>query len=224
MSDYVTLVANDGHELSAYRAVPKGPVRGGIVVLQEIFGVNEYIRSVCDRLADAGYVALAPALFDRLRKDFECGYSPDEVAGARELLSSLDWSAVMLDTAAAADALKASGPVGVVGFCLGGSIAFLSAARLEQVDAAVGYYGSRIAANADLELPYPVQLHFGEQDQGIPLSDVELIRQKQPACEIHLYPAGHGFDCHMRGSYDAESAKLAWQRTLDWFETHLPRT
>lgn len=218
MQNPIRLHAADGHELSAYRSDPGGDVRGAVVVLQEIFGVNRYIRSVCDRLAAEGYVAIAPALFDRQVRDFETGYTAEDIEKAREQMTGLDWSKVLLDIDAAAVAVKDAGPVAVLGFCMGGSLAFLGAARLECFDAAVCYYGRRIVEYADEVPKAPTLMHFGEQDATIPLDDVEQVRQQRPDCKIHLYPAGHGFDCDQRQDYEPESAKLAWQRSLEWLE------
>jgi carboxymethylenebutenolidase len=213
------LTASDGHELGAYRADPAGKPKGGVVVIQEIFGVNHHIRSVCDRFAAEGYAAVAPALFDRQVKDFECGYTPDEIANARKFVANPDWGAMLKDTQAAIDELKKAGPVSIVGFCLGGSVAFLAATRLDGLTASVAYYGGRIVAFADEKPRCPTQMHFGEKDQSIPMSDVETIKQKRPDCDIHVYPdAGHGFHCDERGSYHEPSSKTAWQRTLAWLE------
>ena len=222
MGSKITLTASDGHEFGGYRADPAGAPKGAIVVIQEIFGVNRHIRSICDRLAELGYVAVAPALFDRHQRDFESGYSPEEVQRARVFLGEVDWDAMLRDVEAAADSVRSAGPVGVVGFCMGGSLAFLAAARLDGIDAAVGYYGGKIAAFADEVPRCPTQLHFGAEDQGIPLSDVEVVKAKRPDCEIHVYEgAGHGFHCDERGSYHPEAAAKAWPRTMTWFERHL---
>jgi carboxymethylenebutenolidase len=169
---HFSLTAADKHTLGAYRAEPKGAARGAIIVIQEIFGVNHHIRGVADRFAEEGYVAVAPALFDRQHPNFECGYSPDEIANARKFVANPDWGAMMRDTQAAIDDVKASGPVGIVGFCMGGTIAFLAATRLSGLSAAVCYYGGRIVAFADETPRCPTQMHFGEKDQSIPLSDV----------------------------------------------------
>lgn len=219
MGQPLTLVAADSHRLGAYRADPAGKPRGGVVVVQEIFGVNHHIRAVCDRLADAGYAALAPALFDRTARDFQSGYSPEEVAKARKFIETPDWDAMLRDTAAAAEELKGLGSVAVVGFCMGGTIAFLSATRLAGIAAAVCYYGGGIARFADETPKCPTQMHFGEKDDHIPMSAVEEIRRKRPDCEIHVYQgAGHGFHCDERASYHAESAALAWKRSLAFLE------
>jgi carboxymethylenebutenolidase len=222
LGKHLTLSAADKHQLGAYRADPQGKPKGAIVVIQEIFGVNTHIRSVCDRFADEGYAAIAPALFDRQQRDFQSGYSPDEVANARKFIASPDWAAMLADTQAAIGEVKSAGPVAVVGFCMGGTVAFLAATRLDGVKAAVCYYGGRIVAFADEKPRCPTQMHFGEKDQGIPMSDVEIIRQKRPDCEIHTYPeAGHGFHCDERASYHAPSAAQAWERTTAFLGKHL---
>lgn len=216
MGTHISLTTSDHHELAAYRAEPQGKPKGGIVVAQEIFGVNSHIRNICDRLAAAGYVAVAPALFDRFVRDFESGYSPEEVAHARTYLGQIDWDKMLLDIAAGVQDVQSAGPVGVVGFCMGGSVAYLAATRLPGISAAVAFYGGQIVKHADEKPECPVQMHFGDQDAGIPMSDVEIIRQKRTDTEIHVYPAGHGFNCDERASYHEASAKLAWQRTLDF--------
>lgn len=219
---HISLTASDGHTLGAYRADPEGASRGGIVVIQEIFGVNSHIRSICDRLAADGYAAIAPALFDRQERDFESGYSPEEVERARGFIANPDWDAMLTDTDAAKAALADTGKVGIVGFCLGGSVAFAAATRLEAFSAAVGFYGGRIAAMADETPRIPVQLHYGSEDQGIPMSNVETVKSKRPDVEIFVYEgAGHGFNCDARPSYHAEAAKLAWDRTMKFFADHM---
>jgi carboxymethylenebutenolidase len=212
----ITLTASDGFKLGGYRAEPQGKPKGGLVVVQEIFGVNHHIRAVCDRFAGLGYLSVAPAVFDRIEPNFECGYTPDEIAHARTFIPKIDWAAMMRDTAAAIDNVKSGGKVGIVGFCMGGSVAFLAACKLDGLSAAIGYYGGVIAKNADQKPKVPTLLHFGDQDQSIPMSDVETIKQKRPDCEIHVYPAGHGFSCDERGSYNEAAHKLAWGRTLAW--------
>jgi carboxymethylenebutenolidase len=222
MGQNVRLTASDGFQLGAYRADPPAAPKGALVVIQEIFGVNSHIRAVCDRFAAKGYVAIAPAIFDRIEPDFQSGYSPDEVAIARKFIANPDFDAFLRDTQAAIDAVKPAGPVGVIGYCLGGSIAFLAATRLGGLKAAVGYYGGAIARFADETPKVPVQLHFGEKDAGIPLENVETVRAKRPEIEIHLYPnAQHGFGCDERASYDKASADLAGQRSLAFLDRHL---
>lgn len=222
MGKDIKLKASDGFELGGYRADPAGTPKAAIVVIQEIFGVNHHIRSVCDRLAAAGYVAIAPSIFDRIESNFTSGYTPDEVANARKFVANPDWAAMLLDTQAAIDAVKSVGPVGIVGFCLGGSIAYLAATKLSGLSAAVGYYGGAVVRFADDKPKVPTQLHFGEKDAGIPLTDVETIKTKRPDVEVFIYPgAQHGFHCDERASYDKVSADTAWPRSLEFFAKHL---
>ncbi|WP_316161277.1 dienelactone hydrolase family protein [Bradyrhizobium sp. SZCCHNRI20481] len=222
MGQDIKLTASDGFQLGAYRADPTGTAKRALVVIQEIFGVNHHIRNVCDRLAAEGYVAIAPAIFDRVEPGFTSGYSPDEIAVARKFVANPDWAAFLRDTQAAIDVVKNVGPVGIIGFCLGGSIAYAAATKLSGLRAAVGYYGGAVARFADDKPTVPTQLHFGEKDAGIPLSDVETIKAKRPDVEIFIYPgAQHGFGCDERASYDQPSADLAWTHSLAFFAQHL---
>jgi carboxymethylenebutenolidase len=222
MGQDIRLKASDHFELGGYRADPSGTPKGAVVVIQEIFGVNHHIRGVCDRLADEGYVAIAPAIFDRVEPDFTSGYSPDEIAVARKFVANPDWPAMLRDTQAAIDAVKSIGPVGIIGFCLGGSIAYAAATKLSGLSAAIGYYGGAIARFADDKPNVPTQLHFGEKDAGIPLSDVETIKAKRPDVEVFIYPgAQHGFHCDERASYDKTSADIAWPRSMAFLAGHL---
>ena len=222
MGKDIKLTASDNFQLGGYRAEPTTAPNAAIVVIQEIFGVNHHIRAVCDRLAGEGYVAIAPSIFDRIEPNFTSGYSPDEIAVARKFVANPDWTAMLRDTQAAIDAVKELGPIGIIGFCLGGSVAYAAATKLSGLSAAVGYYGGAIVRFADDKPKVPTQLHFGEKDAGIPLSDVEIIRAKRPELEIHLYPgAQHGFHCDERASYDKASADLAWPRSLSFFAKHL---
>jgi carboxymethylenebutenolidase len=218
----IKLTASDHFQLGGYRADPGGAPKAAVVVIQEIFGVNHHIRAVCDRLAAEGYVAIAPSVFDRIEPDFQCGYSPDEIANARKFVAHPDWAAMLRDTQAAIDAVKDVGPVGIIGFCLGGSIAYAAATKLSGLTAAIGYYGGAIVRFADDKPKVPTQLHFGEKDAGIPLTDVETIRTKRPEVEIHVYPgAQHGFHCDERASYDKASADIAWPRSMAFLAKHL---
>ena len=220
MGSTISLTAADGHSLSAYRAEPAGKVKAGLVVIQEIFGVNQHMRRVADGFAAAGYLCIAPALFDRTQRDVELGYDKDAIEAGRAIRTKIAWDQAMLDVAAAQRAASAAGKVGSVGYCWGGSVSWLAATRLG-VAAAVCYYGGQIAAFAQEKPGCPVQMHFGEQDKGIPLSDVDKVRQVQPGVDINLYPADHGFNCDERSSYHAESARLARERTLAFFSRHL---
>lgn len=222
MGQHVKLTTADAHTLGSYRADPAGTPKGGMIVIQEIFGVNHHVRAVCDRLAALGYVAIAPAVFDRFVRDFECGYTPDEIANARSYLGNLNWDKMVLDMTAAKEELKGVGPIGVIGFCMGGTAAFLAATRIPGVAAAVSYYGGQIAKFADEKPNCPLQLHFGEKDEGIPLTTVEEIKKKQPQAETYIYEgAPHGFYCDERAAYRKDAAELAWKRTQDFLTKNL---
>jgi carboxymethylenebutenolidase len=216
------LTAADGHKLSAYRADAKGTAKGGLVVIQEIFGVNDHIRSVCDRYAADGYTCLAPALFDRVGPDIQLGYEADDIAKGREIRGKVADDDALKDIAAAIAALNADGlSTAVVGYCWGGSLTWLTATRLSGVKAAISYYGGQVPDQADEQPKVPVLFHFGETDASIPLDKVEIVRAKHPDLPLHIYPAGHGFSCDARGSFDAESAELAKSRTLAFLSTHI---
>jgi carboxymethylenebutenolidase len=214
LGNQITLTASDGFKLGAYRADAQGTPKGGLVVIQEIFGVNSHIRSVCDRYAALGYTAVAPAVFDRYVPNFQSGYTPEDIAVAREYITKADRAKLLVDTQATIDSLQSVGKVGIVGYCLGGSIAFLSACRLKGLACAIGYYGGMIAKNGDEKPKVPTMLHFGETDHSIPMSDVEIVKQKRPDVEVFVYPAGHGFSCDERGSYHEPSHKQALERTM----------
>jgi carboxymethylenebutenolidase len=216
------LTTSDNHTLGAYRADPSGTPKGGIVVIQEIFGVNHHIRAMCDRFAAIGYAAIAPQVFDRFSRDFESGYSPDEIAHARSLIGNLNFDLMMKDIEASIANLKGVGPVGIVGYCMGGTAAFLASCRIPGLKAAVAYYGGMIGKFADEKPKCPLQMHFGEKDEGIPLSVVEEIKAKQPQAETYTYPgAPHGFACDERASFRKEASDMAWQRTTDFLAKNM---
>jgi carboxymethylenebutenolidase len=219
----VTLTASDGKKISAYQAEPKGKPRGGIVVIQEIFGVNDHIRKVTDGYAAEGYTAIAPALFDRLKPDFEVGYTDADIALGRDMKGKADTDAALRDIAAARDAIKGSGKLGVVGYCWGGFLAWVTATRLDGFAAASSYYGGGIGSVAEEKPRCPVIMHFGDKDHAIPLTEVDKVRaaQKGLPVEIYIYGAGHGFNCDQRGSFHDDSAKLARDRTLTFFRKHV---
>lgn len=221
MGKDIELKAKDGHTLSAYRAEPAGKPKAGMVVIQEIFGVNQHMRNVTDRYAAAGYLAVAPALFDRVQRGVSLGYTGDDIAAGRDIRAKTDWDAVVADVAAAVALLAGEGlKVGTVGFCWGGSVSYLAAARLP-VQASVGYYGGQIVPYLGEKPKAPTMLHFGDRDGGIPMSDVLKIARAQPDVEIHVYPAGHGFACDERKDFTPDCAAQAWDRTQAFFAQHL---
>lgn len=222
MGEWISLRAADAQELGAYAAWPEGEPRAGLVVVQEIFGVNEHIRRVTDGWARDGFLAVAPALFDRIERGVELGYEGADMQRARTFIPRLDVEKSALDVRAAVDyAAKSTGKkVGVVGYCYGGTLAWLAATRMP-VAAAVGYYGGQIARFAQEQPQCPVMLHFGRQDAHIPPEDVEKVQKAHPEVEVFWYDAGHGFNCDARASYNAEAAATARGRTLAFFKKHL---
>jgi carboxymethylenebutenolidase len=216
------IVAADGHSFAAYVNRP-AEATAAVVVLQEIFGVNHYIRSVVDKFAAAGFWAVAPALFDRVKRGVELNYDEAGIAEGKKIAFDLKQDEVLKDIAAALQYARTEVPgakVGVVGYCLGGSFAWLSATGLNP-QAAVCYYGSLIARTAQETPKCPVQMHFGDKDKGIPLSDVDRIRTAHPHIPIYVYQAGHGFSCDERGSFAPEASALASSRTLEFLNEHL---
>jgi len=213
MASTIELFAGDGHQFTAYRSTPENP-RGGLVVLQEIFGVNSHIRALVDGFAADGYDTIAPALFDRIEPSIELGYSDDDVTSGRDLRTGLAFDDVMLDVAAACDAVAGSGKTGAIGYCWGGTLTWLAATRLN-VAYAIGYYGSMTADFIDETPVCPVTLMVGESDTTFPPEKIEAIATRHPATVIFTYPAGHGFACDQRGSWDEASARQARERSLD---------
>ncbi len=221
MGKMIALTAADGFSLSAYRADPAGSPRGAVVVAQEIFGVNGHIRSVCDGFAKQGYAAIAPGLFDRYERNVDIGYTAEDIARGRALKAKATTDAALLDITAARDALSGAGKTGVVGYCWGGFIAWMSACRLSGFACAVAYYGGGML-EAIAETPKcPVMAHFGERDSMIPVDGVKRFAVAHPHVEVFLYAADHGFNCDQRGSYDAAAAKLARERSLQFLRRHL---
>lgn len=217
----IALTARDGATISAYRADPHGRPRGGMVVAQEIFGVNAHIRSVCDFYAGEGYVAVAPALYDRIEPGFETGYGPDDRQAGFALLGRARPAEILADVAAAVETAKAGGKVGIVGYCWGGAVAYAAACHVPGLSAAVSYYGGGLARLIGDKPKCPVMLHFSDRDAHIPMSDVEKIAAALPEAPLYLYSADHGFNCDARAAYDAAAAELARERTLSFFAEHL---
>jgi carboxymethylenebutenolidase len=217
MGEHIRLKAGDGFELGAWRADPPGAPRGAVVVIQEIMGVNHHIRGVADLYASHGYLAVAPALFDRAEPGFEVGYDGASVQRGRELAGKVARDKMLLDVAAAVDAVKSAGNIGIVGYCLGGTIAYLAACRLSGLAAVSCYYGGGVLAITDEAPKAPTILHFGTKDAHIPLAGVRDFAAKHPDLPVYIYEADHGFNCDERGSYDAPSAALARERTLEFF-------
>ncbi len=224
MGQMVKLKSKDGFELDAYRADPAGKPKGGIVVIQEIFGANKHIKEVCDGFAKDGYIAIAPALFDRVERGLELGYGPEDQEKGKATRAKLNWDDSLADSQAAAEAIrKDAGKVAIVGYCFGGSVAWLASTR-GNFDAAISYYGGNAADFANEKPKCPIICHIGTEDKGIGPEKVEKIKKGQPQVPVHMYEgAGHGFNCDHRGSYHEASAKLARQRTLDFLNQHIAK-
>jgi carboxymethylenebutenolidase len=220
MGKTIELKAADGHVFSAYVAGPENATKG-IVVIQEIFGLNHHIRDMADRFGSQGYAVVAPALFDRVERGVELGYTQDDIGKGRDYRMKLTDAQVMLDVDAAAESL-AGKKLGIVGYCFGGTVAFWGATRSTKFAAASGWYGGGVAGSKDERANCPVQLHFGEKDASIPMSDVDAVKAAQPKADIHVYMgAQHGFGCDERGSFSRPDYELAQQRTLDFFARYL---
>ena len=213
------LRAVDGHTIGAYEALPSDDPRGSVVVIQEIFGVNQHIRDVVDGFADEGYAALAPQVFDRSQRDVELGYSPDDMNdGLRLAFNETSRDNALIDLQAATEEIGKYGKVGIVGFCYGGLLSWLSACSVRGLSAAVVYYGGGIAGELEKPSTCPVMMHFGELDSMIPPDQVDAIKTALPDAEIYTYEADHGFNCDHRDSYSAEASALARRRTLAFLE------
>jgi carboxymethylenebutenolidase len=224
MGELLSLRAGDGFELGAYRAAPGGQPRAGLVVIQEVFGVNHHIRDVTDRFAAEGYLAVAPALFDRIERGLELDYTADGIERGRAMArGELDPAQTLLDLEAAARAVSGAGAVGCVGYCWGGYLAARSAIELGGVfTAAVSYYGGLVGTLTGGTPSIPLQLHFGSDDFAIPMTEAEQVRAAWPAAEVHVYGgAGHGFNCDQRDSFEPTVAALALERTLRFLADHL---
>lgn len=216
------LRAEDGFTLGAYEAMPEGEPRGGIVIIQEIFGVNSHIREVVDGYAADGYAVIAPQIFDRVKRDVELGYEGDDMAeGMKYAFQESDRAKTLSDIQAAVEEVGKWGKVAVIGYCYGGLLTWLSACQLRGIACAAPFYGGGIAGEKDQVARCPVMMHFGELDQMIPMSDVDDIRAAQPDSDVFTYPADHGFNCDHRASHNADAAALAKERTLGFLAEYV---
>ena len=221
MGETIQLTASDGHAFSAYRADPEGAPKAGLVLIQEIFGVNAHIREVVDEWAGAGYAVIAPAVFDRAEPGVELGYGEEDRQKGIGLVGQTTREDNLKDVSAAVAALADAGKTGIIGYCFGGTMSWLGAATGE-FDAAVCYYGGGIADAIDKQPTCPVMMHFGADDQAIPMDKVDAIKAAHPDAIVHVYEgAGHGFICDHRPSYNAAATDLARSRSLEFFAQHL---
>ena len=223
MGERIKLTASDGFSLNAYKAVPSGTPKAGVVLLQEVWGLNNWIRGEVDRYAREGYLCVAPATMDRLEYGFESeNYGSDHFARVGQLMKGFDLATALLDIEAAVKEAAGAGKVGVTGYCFGGRLTWCAAHAGLGLTAGSGYYGGGVPSYINLTPKIPLEMHYGEKDTGIPLDQVEALRKSHPAVPVYLYPAGHGFCNSDRASvYDEASAKKANARTLAFFAQHL---
>jgi carboxymethylenebutenolidase len=215
----IRIEAKDGHELDAYLAEPKGKPPGGIVVVQEIFGVTDHIKQVADRYAAEGYRAIAPAMFDRIKRGITLPYT--DIERGRSYMQQLEWPSTLADVEAAVERVRDDGAAAVVGFCWGGTVAHVAASELD-LDAAISYYGGGVARMLDKRPRCPILYHFGDQDHAIPMADVQKIAGAYSNAEVRVYKgAGHGFNCDERGSYSAADARVAFGRSIEFLREHM---
>jgi carboxymethylenebutenolidase len=218
----IKMTMSDGAEIGVYRVEPKGARRGGLVLIQEIFGVTEHIKETCDKFADEGYEVLGPALYDREAPGFAVGYSPEDIQLAIKIArTEHPFELSIKDSQTCIDALKDKGAVFITGFCYGGTVTWAAACQCDGLAAASAYYGGQIIQMNDWQPKCPTILHFGETDHGIPLSDVDKIRDAHPDVKVYVYEGcGHGFNSDRRTDYNEAAHKLGMQRTLDLFRAN----
>ena len=222
MGSMIELQAADGHKLAAYRAEAPGQARGAVVVIQEIFGVNSHIKGVADGYARDGWLVVAPAMFDRAQRGYDTGYTQPEIQAGIAVMQKLDWKQTLLDVDAAIAEAKKAGKVGIVGYCWGGTVSWVAAARTAGLACAAPYYGGGMPGFITDKPRVPTMCHFGELDQSPTLEQSKAIAKAHPEITAHFYAgAGHGFNCEQRGSYNAEASKLARERTVEFFRKHL---
>jgi carboxymethylenebutenolidase len=221
MGEFIELTAADGHRFQAWVAQPAGTPRGALVVVQEIFGVNSHIRAVTDGYAADGYLAIAPALFDRVQRGFETGYTPEDIQTGIALMQKASMDGAMLDVQACLAHVAGAGKAGITGYCWGGTVAWVAASRVAGLACSIPYYGGGIHANIAAQPMCPVMFQFAERDRSPTIAQAREIAAAHPQAVTHVYPSDHGFNCDQRGSYDAASATLARQRSLQFLATHV---
>ena len=223
MGERIKLTASDGFTLNAYRAVPEGKPRGGVVVIQEVWGLANFVRGVADRFARHGYLAVAPAMFDRVEFGYESeNYQPDQFVIIGELMKKFDHGTAMFDVEAAVKSAAAGGKVGITGYCFGGRVTWRAAHEGLGLSAASGYYGGGVPNYIDLEPQVPLEMHYGDMDTGIPLEQVEALKARHPNVDIYTYHADHGFcNSDRPDKFNEAACKKASARTLEFFHKHL---
>ena len=221
MGELLKTTASDGHEFNSYLTQPTSAPLGGLVIIQEIFGVNKHIKSIADKYAREGYLVAAPSLFDRIDKGIELGYEPEDIERGRALKEITGNDAPLKDIEAARSIVSAAGKVGVIGFCWGGTLTWLAACKVPGFACASSYYGGGIGDLISFTSKCPIIFHFGEKDGSIPLDEVERVKVNQPDSPVYFYPAGSGFNCDERASFEPTSSKIAEERTLEYLRQYL---
>ena len=223
MGERIKLKANDGFVLNAYKGAPVGRPKAAVVLIQEVWGLNRWIRSEVDRYAAAGYLTVAPAIMDRVELGYESeDYGQSGFAKIGELMKSFKQETAVFDVKAAVKEVASANKVGITGYCFGGALSWRAAHLGLGLSAASGYYGGGLLSYIDAAPTIPIEMHYGDRDNGIPVEQVEQLRKRYPQVPVYLYPAGHGFcNADRPGNYDAESCKKANARTLDFFAKHL---
>jgi carboxymethylenebutenolidase len=221
MGKSIELTAADGHKFSAYRAEPAGKPKGGLIVVMEIFGVNSHIKKVADEYAADGYLVIAPAMFDRVQRGLDIGYTPPDIEVGRGIMQKMKLEDAIKDVAAARQNIAAAGKVGIVGYCWGGTVAWKAACDVDGLACAIAYYGGGIPGLIAGQPKCPVQFHWGETDQSIPLDKAKEVAAAHKQQQHYFYPAGHGFNCDQRGSFNPESSKLARTRALEFLKKYV---
>jgi len=223
MGERIKLTASDGFTFNAYSATPEGKPRGGVVVIQEVWGLNRWIREVVDRFARHGYLTVAPAMFDRVEMGYESdNYTPDQFQVIGELRKKFDHKTALVDVEAAVKAASAGGKVGITGYCFGGATSWRAAHAGLGLSAASGYYGGGIPNYIDLEPMVPLEMHYGDKDTGIPLEQIEALKKRHPNVDVYTYDAVHGFcNSDRPNNFNEAACKKASARTLEFFHKHL---
>ena len=220
MGNYITLKTNDNHEFQAYLSEPKTKILGCVVIVQEIFGVNQHIKEICKTYSEKGYIAIAPSLFDRLDKNIDLPYDQTGIQEGRKLKDLFNDTALN-EIESSISYMKVYGKVGIIGFCWGGSLAWRIACQNNNLSASVIYYGGDVPKLKNLSTKCPTICHFGEIDKSIPINDVNSFISLQKDIEVYTYPADHGFNCNHRSQYDKNSSKLAFERTITFLKKNL---
>jgi carboxymethylenebutenolidase len=223
MGERIKLTASDGFTFNAYRAAPEGKPRGGVVLIQEVWGTNNWIRSVADRFAKHGYLTIAPSMFDRVEMGYESeNYTPDQFVIIGELMKKFSHETALLDVQAAVAAAAPGGKVGITGYCFGGTVSWRAASLASGLSAASGYYGGGIPNYLELDPKVPTEMHYGGKDTGIPLDQIEALKARHPEADIYTYDAGHGFcNSDRPGNFNEAACTKASARTLAFFHKHL---